>query len=95
MLKIAALVFGLIIAVMVAGAYLHFTPAIPIFLILGFDVYLVGRVDSPQLPEGTHMGFGNIYAIYLHREDFVPPDPDSHSGGRLRDGVDPNDPQAR
>ena len=95
MLKIAALVFGLIIAVMVAGPYFHFNPVIPIFFILGFGVYLVGRSGGPSLPEGAHVGFGNTYGVYLHRDDFVPPDPDSHSGGHLRDGIDANDPKAR
>ena len=95
MLKVAALVFGLIIVVMVAAPYFHFNPLIPILLILGFGVYMVGRIGGPQLPEGTHLGFGDTYGVYLDREDFVLPDPDSHSGGHLRDGVDPNDPKAR
>jgi hypothetical protein len=56
---------------------------------------MVGRIGGPQLPEGTQVGFGDTYGVYLHREDFVLPDPDSHSGGHLRDGVDPNDPKAR
>jgi hypothetical protein len=94
-LKVAALVFGLIIVVMVAAPYFHFNPVIPIFVILGFGIYMVGRIGGPQLPADTQVGFGNTYGVYLHREDFVPPDPDSHSGGHLRDGVDPNDPKAR
>ena len=95
MLKPLALVIALIIAAMVAGAYLHFNLAIPIFVILGFAIYILGRIGRPLLPAGSHAGFGNTYGIYLHREDFVPPDPDSHSGGHLRDGVDPNEPKAR
>jgi hypothetical protein len=94
-LKIAALVFGLIVAVMVAGPYFHFNPAIPIFFVLGFGVYMVGRIGGPLLPDDAHVGTGSNYGIYLDREDFVRPDPDSHSGGHLRDGVDPNDRQAR
>ena len=39
MLKLLALVIALIIAAMVAGAYLHFNPAIPIFVILGFGIH--------------------------------------------------------
>jgi hypothetical protein len=31
----------------------------------------------------------------LDRDDFVPPDPDAHSGGHLRDGLDPNERKAR
>jgi len=41
-LKVAAMVFGLIIVVMVAGPYFHFNPVIPIFVILGFW-HLYGR----------------------------------------------------
>jgi len=93
-LRILALVFGLIIAASVACAYLHFNPVIPIFLILGLGVYMIGRI-GPHFPQGTHVSFGDTYGVYLHREDYVPPDPDSHSGGHLRDGVDPNEPKAR
>ena len=70
----------------------HFDPAIPIFIILGFGIYMVGRIGGPQLPQGTHVSFGDTHGGYLHGQDFVPPDTDSHSGGNLRDGVDPNDP---
>ena len=59
MLKVAAMVFGLIIVVMVAGPYFHFNPLIPILLILGFGVYMVGRIGGPQLPDGTQVGFGD------------------------------------
>jgi hypothetical protein len=76
---------------MVAGAYLHFNPAIPIFIILGFGIYMVGRIGGPQFPEGTHVSFGDTYGVHLHGQDFVPPDTDSHSGGNLRDGVNPNE----
>jgi hypothetical protein len=64
----------LIIGALVAGAYFDFNPAIPIFVVLGFGVYMVGRIGGPQLPEGTHVSFGDTYGVYLHREDFVPPD---------------------
>jgi hypothetical protein len=93
--KLLVLVMALIIGALVAGAYLHFNPAIPIFLILGFGIYMVGRIGGPLLPSGTHAGFGDTYGVYLHRQDFVAPDPDSHSGGHFRDGVDPHDPNAR
>jgi hypothetical protein len=89
-LKLLALVIALIIAAMVAGAYLHFNPAIPIFIILGFGIYRVGRIGGPQFPEGTHVSFGDTYGVHLHGQDFVPPDSDSHSGGNLR-GVNPNE----
>jgi hypothetical protein len=94
-LRLLALVIGLIIAAMVAGDYWHFNPAIPIFLILGFGVYMVGRIGGPSLPAGSQVGLGTSYGIYLDRDDFVPPDPDAHSGGHLRDGLDPNERKAR
>jgi hypothetical protein len=94
-LRLLALVVGSIIAVMIAGAYLHLNPVIPIFLILGFGIYMIGRIGGPLLPADTQVGPGSEYGVYLDRDDFVPPDPESHSGGHLRDGVDPNDPKAR
>ena len=63
MLKVAAMVFGLIIVVMVAGPYFHFNPLIPILLILGFGVYMVGRIavrsyrKAPRLASATPTGF--------------------------------------
>jgi hypothetical protein len=51
----------------------------------------VGRIGGPQVPEGSLLGWSG-HGIYVHGQDFVPPDPDSHGGGNLRDGVDPNDP---
>jgi hypothetical protein len=94
-LKLLALVVGLIMAAMVAGAYWHFNPAILIFPILGFGIYMVGRIGGPLLPPETHFGPSGGYGIYLEQGDFVRPDPDSHSGGHLRDGVDPNEPKGR
>ncbi len=94
-LKLLGLVIGLITAVMVAGAYWHFNPAIPIFLILGFGIYMVGRIGGPLLPAETQFGPLSQYGIYLERDDFIRPDPDSHSGGHLRDGVDPNELKVR
>ena len=91
-MRLLTAVILLIIGAVVAGAYFDFNPALPIFVILGFGIYMVGR-NGPQLPEGTHVSFGDTYGVYLHREDFVPPDTDSHSGGTLRDGVDPTDPK--
>ena len=95
MFKVLMAVIVLIAAALAGGAYFHLNPVIAIFVILGFGIYMVGRIGGPRLPDGSHAGFGNTYGIYLHREDFVPLDPDSHSGGHLRDGVDPNEPKAR
>jgi hypothetical protein len=74
LIKLLIAVILLIIGALVAGAYFDFNPAIPIFVVLGFGIYMVGRIGGPQLPEGTHVSFGDTYGVYLHREDFVPPD---------------------
>jgi hypothetical protein len=91
MIKLLAAVVLMIAAALVAGAYFDFSPAFPIFAILGFGIYMVGRIGGPELPEGIHVSWGNTYGVHLSGQDFVPPDTDSHSGGNLRDGVDPND----
>jgi len=74
-LKLLTAVILLIIGAVVAGAYFDFNPALPIFVILGFGIYVVCRT-GPQLPEGTHVSFGDTYGVYLDRQDFVPPDTD-------------------
>lgn len=43
-------VVALIAAVMIAGVYFSFNPAIPIFIILGFGLYGVTRIGGPLLP---------------------------------------------
>ena len=90
MLKVLLAVILLIAAALVGGAYFHLSPVIPIFVILGFGIYMVGRIGGPALPEGTHV-WGNTHGVHLSARDFVPPDTDSHSGGHLRDGVHPDD----
>jgi hypothetical protein len=60
-MKIVIAVAALIIAVMVAAAYFSFNPSIPVFLILGYGIYRVGR-DGEALPPGdinTHWGSGH------------------------------------
>ena len=74
-MKLLTAVILLIIGAVAAGAYFGFNPALPIFVILGFGIYIVGRT-GPQLPEGTHVSFGDTYGVYLDRQDFVPPDTD-------------------
>jgi len=91
-MKLLMAIILLIVAVLVAGAYFDFNPIIPLFLILGFGVYRVSRWDSPRLPEGSRIYFGGTNGVYLRRQDYMTPDAKDHSGGHLRDGVDPNDP---
>jgi hypothetical protein len=93
MFKLAFAILVLIIAAMVAGGYFHFNPALPVLIILGFGVYMVGRIGGPLLPADSKGTFGwSGTGVYVESQDFVRPDPDSHSGGDFRDGVDPNDP---
>jgi len=93
-MKLLTAIVLMIVAVLVAGAYFDFNPVIPLFLILGFGVYRVSRWDAPPLPAGSRIHFGGNYGVDLRRQDFVTPDASDHSGGHLRDGVDPNDPGA-
>src|SRR5262249_26498246 len=65
-LKLHALVIAMIGAATIAGAYFRFNPAIPIFVILGFGIYMVGRIGAPRLPRGTHISFGATPGVYLH-----------------------------
>jgi hypothetical protein len=64
-LKLLALVIALIGAAKIAAACVHFNPAIPIFIILGFGIYMVGRIGGPQLPQDTHVSFGDTHGVYL------------------------------
>ncbi len=41
------------------------------------------------MPPGTHVSWASGSGIYVSGQDFVPPDPDDHSGRNFRDGVDP------
>jgi hypothetical protein len=91
-IKLMLAVILLVFAALVAGAYLGFSPAIPIFIILGFGIYMVGRIGGPPLPENAPLPWGGGHGIYMRGQDYAPPDTDSHSGGNFRDGVDPNDP---
>jgi hypothetical protein len=98
MLKVLLAVLVLIAAALVGGAYLDFNPLLPILAILVGGVFLVGRIarrEDVQFPEGTHVTWGAGSGVYLRGQDFAPIDPDDHSGGNLRDGVDPNDPETR
>jgi hypothetical protein len=68
-MKIVIAVAALIIAVMVAAAYFSFNPSIPVFLILGYGIYRVGR-DGEALPPGdinAHWGSG--HGIYFDKDD--------------------------
>ena len=82
---------------LVACAYLRINPVLPIFVVIGVNLYLLRR-NSPQLhnpansSEASDFRIPSANGIYLERADFVAPDRSSHSGGHLRDGVDPNIP---
>jgi hypothetical protein len=92
MIKLLLAVILLIFTALFAGAYLGFNPAIPIFIILGFGIYMVGRIGGPPLPPDAYVSSVGGDGVYVRGQDFVPLDTNSHSGGSFRDGVDPNDP---
>jgi hypothetical protein len=75
------MVLVLIVVTLVAGAYFRFNPAIPIFVILGIGIFLVGRIGGPQLPPGSHVTWGAGSGVYVSGQDLIPTDPDDRSGG--------------
>jgi hypothetical protein len=77
MLKVLLAVILAIAAVMVAGVYFSFNPAILIFGILGVGLYMVGRIGGPVLPD--HIPWGSGQGIYMTRRDYV--DDDTSCGG--------------
>jgi hypothetical protein len=78
MMKLLLAVVFSIIAVMVAGAYFDFNPVLLIFVILGFGVYMVGRIGGPDLPKGAYIPF-RVGGIYMRGRDYVQDD-DAQSG---------------
>ena len=79
MIKLLLAVITSIIAAMIAGAYFHFNPVILIFAILGFGVYMVGRIGGPALPKGSYVPGTPGYGIHMRGRDYVAGD--SGSGG--------------
>jgi hypothetical protein len=79
MIKLLLAVIASIIAVMIAGAYFDFNPVLLIFAILGFGVYMVGRIGGPALPKGSYVPGTPGYGIYMRGRDYVAGD--SGSGG--------------
>jgi hypothetical protein len=80
MVKLLVAVIALIAAAMVAGIYFGFNPVIPIFLILGFGAYMVGRIGGPQLPEDAASAWGGpgrgpYFRVYFRNK------PDDSCGG--------------
>ena len=84
MIKLLFAVVLLIIAALVAGAYLDFNPTIPIFIILGFGIYGVGRIGGPALPKGAYIPW-RVSGVYMRGRDYVQDD-DAQSGEDPRQG---------
>ena len=65
MLKLLFAVVAAIAAVMIAGVYFSFNPAIPIFIILGLGLYGVRRIGGPALPaDAPFVGRRRIRHLY-------------------------------
>jgi hypothetical protein len=70
MTKLLLAVIALIAAAMVAGVYFDFNPVILIFIILGFGVYMVGRIGGPLLPADAPVVWGAGHGIYMRARDY-------------------------
>ncbi len=71
------LLFGVIApigAAMMDGVYLRFNPVILIFVILGFGIYMVGRIRGPLLPDDAPVVWGSGHGVYLHSRDYAAAD---------------------
>ena len=85
MIKVLLAVIVLIAVVMIAGVHFQFNPAIPIFAILGFGLYMVGRIGGPPLPKGSYVPWGASRGIYLRGRDYVQ-DEDADDGEDQHEG---------
>jgi len=86
MLKLLLAVVAAIAAVMIAGVYFNFNPAIPIFIILGLGLYGVRRIGGPALPADAPFVGGGAYGIYMRARDYAPNQNDSCGGADPRQG---------
>ncbi|HUI12004.1 MAG TPA: hypothetical protein VL048_00890 [Xanthobacteraceae bacterium] len=87
MLKVLFAVIALIVAAIVASVHFRFNPAIPIFIVLGFGLYMVGRIGGPALPKGSYVPWGSGRGIYLRGRDYVQDeDPDGGEDQHEGDG---------
>jgi hypothetical protein len=71
---------------MAAGVYFIFNPVIPIFIILGFGIYLVGRIGGPLLPADAPVIWGSGHGIYLRFRDYVAEDDETCGGESPKEG---------
>ena len=85
MVRVVLTIIVLIAAAMAAGFYFQFNPAILIFIILGFGLYMVGRIGGPVLPKGAYIPWGAGHGIYMRGRDYVQDD-DLGSGEDQREG---------
>jgi hypothetical protein len=86
MIKVLLAVIALIAVAMVAGVYFSFNPAILIFLILGFGLYMVTCIGGPALPADAPVMWGSGHGIYLRSKDYAPDDDTSCGGADPREG---------
>jgi hypothetical protein len=87
MIKLVTACVLLIVLAIVAGSSLHFSPAIPIFIIVSVGFCLWARSGGEFWPSsGLDWWFGR--GIYLRRDDqfVIGSDPDDTAG---REGPDP------
>ena len=88
MIKLLAACVLLIVLAIVAGAYLHFSPAIPIFVIVSAGFCLWARTGDEFWPQSL-VQWRSGHGIYIRRDDqfVVGADPDDTAD---HEGPDPN-----
>jgi hypothetical protein len=77
-MKLLLGVFVAVVAAIAAGIYFQFNAVIPIFVILGFGIYMVVRKGGPQFPKGAYIPW-RTGGIDIHGRDYVQDD-DPESG---------------
>jgi hypothetical protein len=86
MLKLLFSVVLLIALVMSAGVYFGFDPAWLVLAILGFGIFMVGRIGGPALPpRGRQNHWGSGHGIYFDPDDVWVRGSDSSDTGATED----------
>jgi hypothetical protein len=87
MFRLLIVVALLIAGVIAAGAYLDFNPVCFVFAILGFGIFMVGRIGGPALPEGRSTHWGSGHGIYFDSCDVWVTGQNADDERHFRDGM--------
>jgi hypothetical protein len=86
-LKLLMVIVLLVAGVIALGAYLDFDPVIFVFAILGFGIFMVGRMGGPELPEGPSTHWGSGQGIYFDSRDVWVTGQNADDGRHFKDGM--------